>query len=397
MTLVRDETSAVKIAYVTTVALSVRLLFLNQLRDLQRCGFNVTAISAGGDDLDAIRAAGIRHLAVPFTRRMSPLADLLVTWRLWRLFRRERFTIVHTHQPKPGLFAQIAARLAGVPIVVNTVHGFLFTDRSPAAVRRLWVTTERIASSCSDRLLCVSAEDAVTSVRERISPPERVVAIGGGIDIQRFSRAAVSAGRVADLRREFGVEPGQLVIGFVGRLVREKGIPELLDAFRLVRQQCPKAILLFVGPTDPDKRDAIRPEAMLASDVGHALRFAGYRHDMPDLYALMDVFALPSHREGLPQTLMEAAAMELPAVTTDVRGCREVTVHGETGFVVPHRDVAALSSTLLRLLQDAELRACIGRRARARALALYDERALSERLQDVYASLLGVRRSVDVA
>jgi glycosyltransferase involved in cell wall biosynthesis len=379
---------ATRIAYVTTVALSVRLLFANQLQELARSGFDVTAISAGGDDLEAIRAAGIRHVIVPFTRRFNPLSDLYATWRLWQVLRRERFAVVHTHQPKPGLFGQIAARLAGVPVVVNTVHGFLFTERSRPAARRIWVWLEWIAARCSDRVLCVSAEDARTAVRERIAAGDAVVHIGGGIDVRRFSRAEIPDARLAALRAELRLGPGQRVIGFVGRLVREKGIPELLEAFDEIRAAVPDAVLLLVGPTDDEKRDAIAPQEILAARPDAAVRFAGYRHDMPDLYALMDVFVLPSYREGLPQTLMEAAAIGVPAVTTRVRGCREVVVDGETGLLVPPGDSAALAAAVRRLLDQPEVASRMGRNASVRARQHYDERAVFSRLKALYLELL---------
>jgi glycosyltransferase involved in cell wall biosynthesis len=382
---------ATRIAYVTTVALSVRLLFANQLTELSRSGFDVTAISAGGEDLEAVRAAGIPHIVVPFTRRFNPLSDLYATWRLWQVLRRERFAVVHTHQPKPGLFGQIAARLAGVPVVVNTVHGFLFTDRSRPAVRRIWVWLEWIAARCSDRVLCVSAEDAQTAIRERIASADAVLHIGGGIDVRRFSRPEIPAARLAALRAELRIQPGQRVIGFVGRLVREKGIPELLDAFDEIRAAVPDTVLLLVGPTDDEKRDAIAPEEILAARPDAAVRFAGYRHDMPDLYALMDVFVLPSYREGLPQTLMEAAAIGVPAVTTRVRGCREVVVDGETGVLVPPGDRAALAAAVRRLLDEPEVASRMGRNACDRARQYYDERTVFSRLKALYAELLRSR------
>lgn len=388
---VPERAGATRIAYVTTVALSVRLLFANQLRHLQAAGFDVTAVSGGGQDVDAVFAAGIRHVRVPFTRRMNPVRDLIATWRLWQLFRRERFTIVHTHQPKPGLFGQLAARLAGVPIVVNTIHGFLFTERSTPRRRRTWILLERLAARCSDRLFCVSREDAETAVREGIGAAAAVVHIGGGIDVRRFSSEAVDPARLAHLRAELGLQSSQRVIGFVGRLVREKGIPELLAAFAEVHLALPGTALLIVGPDDPDKGDAMSHAAVIGACPGLRVICAGYRHDMPDLYALMDVFVLPSHREGLPQTLMEAAAMGVPAVATDVRGCREIVVDGETGLVVPPGNAPALAAALVRILRNPAEAAALGRQAVVRARAHYDERTVFRRLEAIYVDLLAAR------
>lgn len=391
----RPVGAAQKIAFVTTVALSVRLLLADQIRFLGCRGFDVTAISGGGADAEAVSAAGIRQIFVPFTRRMNLLADLRATFHLWRVCRHERFAIVHTHQPKPGLFGQLAARLAGVPIVVNTVHGFLFTERSAPRSRRFWILLERLAARWSDKVLCVSGEDARTAVRERICRPDSVVHIGGGIDVDRFSRDAIEPARLAATRAGLGIPAGHRVVGFVGRLVAEKGIPELLDAFRAVHRELPDTVLLIIGPGDPDKRDAMTPDAIAAAHPDLPVQFAGYRHDMPYLYALMDVFVLPSHREGLPQTLMEAAAMGIPAVATDVRGCREVVVDGQTGLIVPPGDATSLAAALIRILRSPAETAAMGRQAVARARREYDQRRVFDRLDALYRELLDARGAND--
>lgn len=386
---------AVKVAHVTTVDMSVRHLLLNQLIFLRAAGFNVTAVSAAGPDIGPVEAAGIRHLAVPFTRRMAPLADLRAAWTLWRTFRRERFTIVHTHQVKAALFGQAAARLAGVPIVVNTIHGFYFHERTPPLKRGAWVLIERIAARCSTLLLSQNREDIPTAIAAGICSADKIEHLGNGIDLRRFDRSRVAPSRVAALKRELGMPEDAVVVGFVGRLVREKGVLELYAAARELRQRFPTLRLLVVGPVDAVKSDALRPEVAAQYGIGDITVFTGYRHDMPELYALMGVCVLPSHREGMPRSPMEASAMEVPCVATAIRGCREVVLDGQNGLLVPVGDARTLGDACARILADPALASAMGRRGRELALQRFDERHVFERVQSVYARLLA-RRGITV-
>jgi glycosyltransferase involved in cell wall biosynthesis len=372
--------------------MSVRHLLLNQLLALRAAGFEVGAISAPGADLAPVAAAGVPHYPVPFTRRMTPLADLRAAWHLWRLFRRERFTIVHTHQVKAALFGQVAARLAGIPVVVNTIHGFYFHDRTPALKRRAWILLERLMARFSTLLLSQNREDIETAVREGICRRDQIRYIGNGIDLARFDRRAIDDGELARLRESLGVAPGDRVVGFVGRLVREKGVFELFDAIRRLQPRIPGLRLLVIGPVDRDKADAIEPDSDQARALAGAAVFTGYRHDMPALYALMDVCVLPSHREGMPRSPMEASAMGVPCVATAIRGCREVVQEGINGSLVPVGDVAALAEAIATLLdQPAAAAAAMGARARALALERFDERQVFERVAAAYRDLLGDR------
>ena len=197
----------------------------------------------------------------------------------------------------------------------------------------------------------------------------------------RFSPHRIGAEDRAALRRRIGVRPGERVVGFVGRLVYEKGLMELLEAARAR----PGWRLLLVGPGECGaKRDAIAPE-ILASRPD--VTWLGLQEDMPALFAAMDVAALPSHREGLPRSLVEASAMGIPAVATDIRGCREVIDPGRTGLLVPPRDPGALRSALEALMEDPARRRRLGRAARSRAREVFDERAVLERIERAYREI----------
>ncbi len=377
-----------RVAHITTVDQSLRYLLLNQMRSIAQAGYEVTGISAPGSDVPVIESMGIRHIAVPLTRRLTPFADLRALVQLYRIFRREQFTIVHTHTPKPGLLGQLAARMAGVPVVVNTVHGFYFHEHMPRTWREFYITMERIAARCSDLVLSQSREDLDTAIRLGICPRERIQLLGNGIDIQRFDRNRVDPATLAHLRSTLGLPPDVPVIGFVGRLVVEKGILELARAVQQVQSRFGPVMLLIVGGVDREKADALTHEDIQAAAGTATCIFTGVRQDMPNMYALMDIFALPSYREGFPRAPMEASAMRVPCVVTNVRGCREAVEHERNGLIVPLRDVDALAGALIRLLRDHDLRRAMGDTGRRMAHEQFDERLVFQRVLAAYHRLL---------
>ncbi|MBW1906040.1 MAG: glycosyltransferase family 4 protein [Deltaproteobacteria bacterium] len=377
-----------RVAHVTTVDLSLRYLLLNQLKRIQGEGYEVLGVSADGPDVPVVEAAGIHHFAVPMTRRITPIADLRCLWKLFRIMRRERFDIVHTHTPKAGLLGQLAARLAGVPVVANTLHGFYFHDDMKPWLRRFYIWMERVAAKCSDTILSQNREDMATAVAERIAKPEQMKWLGNGIDVASFDRRRLPDTTLEDLRQEIRIESRAPVIGFVGRLVEEKGILDLLEAAKVVVRAIPNAQFLIVGPYDDDKPDALRPDVAERYGVAANCRFVGMRHDMPELYALMDVLVLPSYREGFPRAPMEASAMGVPTLVTDIRGCREAVDHGENGLLFPVGDADALARSLLDLLGDEGRRARMGAAGRRIAENRFDEQEVFDRVLSEYERLL---------
>jgi glycosyltransferase involved in cell wall biosynthesis len=377
-----------RVAHVTTVDLSLRYLLLNQLQRIQSEGYEVFGISADGPDVPVVEAAGIQHFVVPMTRRITPIADLRCLWKLMRIMRRERFDVVHTHTPKAGLLGQLAARLAGVPIVANTLHGFYFHDDMKPWLRRFYIWMERVAAKCSDTILSQNREDMATATAERIASPKQLKWLGNGIDVARFDRRRLADSGLGEVRRELGIDSDAPVAGFVGRLVEEKGILDLLEAAKTVVQAIPNTQFLIVGPYDDDKPDALRPDVAEQYGVAANCHFVGMRDDMPELYGLMDVLVLPSYREGFPRAPMEASAMGVPAVVTDIRGCREAVVHGENGLLFPVGNADALARSLIELLGDDERRAQMGATGRRIAEDRFDEQKVFDRVLSEYERLL---------
>lgn len=377
-----------QIAHITTIDLSLSHLLLNQLRSIQAAGYEVTGISTPGPYVSAITRAGIRHIPVTMTRNLTPTTDLASLARLVRIIQSERFTIVHTHNPKPGLLGQLAARMAGVPIVVNTVHGFYFHDGMKPGWRKFYIMMEKIAARCSDIIFSQNSEDIQTALREGICTADKIKFLGNGIDLQRFDRRCIKPEALDALRTQFNLRADRPVVGFVGRLVAEKGIVELMQAARQVLDVMPGVQFLIIGPIDTDKADALTPAIAQEYGVAEAVHFTGMQTEMPELYALMDLFVLPSHREGFPRAPMEASAMGVPCIVTDIRGCREAVEHEQNGLLVPLGEVPALAQAIIDLLANSQRAVEMGRNGRRIAGERFDEQYVFARVKAEYARLL---------
>jgi glycosyltransferase involved in cell wall biosynthesis/ribosomal protein S18 acetylase RimI-like enzyme len=383
----RSADGPVRVAHVTTVDMTHRFLLMGQLRHLRAEGFDVTAISAPGPHVNDIEAEGIHHIAWPHaTRSWDPGADVRAFRELVAILREGRFHVVHTHNPKPGVMGRLAARVAGVPVVVNTVHGFYATPDDPLARRIPVLALEWLAARFSDLELYQSGEDLRWARCRGVVSSSRSRYLGNGADLSRFDPSAVSPDRVAGIREELGIPAGAPVVGTIGRMVEEKGYREFFEAARRIRRASPEVRFLAIGETDQSKPDAIGASEI--SERSGDVVFAGWRTDVPELLALMDVFVLASWREGFPRSAIEAAAMGRPLVLTDIRGCREVVRDGTEGFLVPPRDPDGLTDAVSRLLREPELRRRLGEAARERALERFDERRVADTVTTVYRSLL---------
>jgi glycosyltransferase involved in cell wall biosynthesis len=357
----------VKILQVVNVDFSLVHFLLPLMRALRARGHEVVGVCAEGPLLAAPRAEGFRIVAVPMARSLNPVAQARALVALVALMRREKPDLVHAHMPISGLLARIAARIAGVPRVAYTCHGFLFNQPGPWWRRRLSLAMERLGGRLTDVLITVSEEEAGDA--RRLGIHRNPLPVLNGRDPARFRPDAEAR---AALRAELGASEGDCVVVAVSRLVRHKGHPELLDAMRVTPAHC---VLWVVGERLPsDHGEDLEPHfARAAQALGPRLVRLGYRKDVPRLLAAADVFCLPSHFEGLPMSVIEAMLTGLPVVATDVRGPREQVVDGETGLLVPPATVQPLSEALTRLTNDPALRARMGGAGRARAMERFDE------------------------
>lgn len=392
----------VTVAHLTTVASSLRYLLRPQLTAVRDRGGDCVGISAPGADADHLTThEGLRHIPLrASTRSMSLLADLRAALELRRLLKHEHVDILHTHNPKPGLYGRIVGRMAGVPLVVNTNHGLYATEHSRWPSRLLLLLAEGFAARFSDVELIQNPEDVRTLTRWRLNRPSRTRLLGNGVDLDRFVPDKISSTRRTELRARWGADDDTVVVGMVGRLVREKGCRELFEAARRLGDRHPpgRYVVVVIGPTDLDKADAVTREEIHRAEEQAGVVFLGMRDDVDELYGCLDLFALPSYREGFPRAAMEAAAAGLPVIASDVRGCRQVVDHGTTGLLVPVRNGAALADAIAELGEDPDRRAGMGKAAAARAGDLFDENQVVERVLDAYreaAERKGLARIVD--
>lgn len=379
-----------RIAHIAASDQALSLLLLNQLEHFQKAGFEVAGIAARGAHAADLDAAGVEFFEIPMKRTFDPIGDLRALVALYRLLRRERFDIIHTHTPKGGLLGQYAALLARVPLRVHTIHGLYFPGFMRPSQRWLYVLLERITLAFSHHNFSQNPEDIPVAIAERISAPDRLEQIGNGIAMRRFDPDRVSPEERRRVRAELGLSDGALVVGMVARLVAEKGYEEAFRAARLLRERVPEARFVFVGGFE-DKADAIAPDALARHGIADVAQLLGHRRDVERIYAAMDVFMLPSHREGFPRAVMEAAAMGLPCVVTDVRGCRQCVEHEVNGLLVPLRDPAALAAAVERLLRSPADRARMGAASRQKALREFDETRIIGAILDAYRRLADAR------
>lgn len=374
--------------HLTTTDMSLDWLLGPQLSAFADAGYEVIGVSAAGPHVAALEARQIRHVALAnATRSMDPRRDVKVFAELVGVLRRLRPTILHTHNPKPGLYGRIAGRLTATPVVVNTVHGLYALPEDRPAKRAVVYGLERVASTCSRAELVQNPEDLETLARIGV-PREKLVLLGNGIDLARFDPTRLPVDARARARAAMGVADDEVVVGLVGRMVAEKGYREVFDAARALRRRCPQVRVVVIGPDDPDKADGIGSDEIEAAARDGGIRFLGRRDDVDELYVGMDLYVLASYREGFPRSAMEAAAMGLAIVATDIRGCRQVVDDGRTGVLVPPADAIALTEAIGWLAGAPDVRSAMGRAGRLRAIAQFDQRSQIDTTLATYERLL---------
>ena len=335
--------------------------------------YGAASRSAANSDLTA---AGLTFLELPIPRQLRPMAILRAISATARLLRRLRIDIIHAHTYAGGVIGRAAGWLAGTPCVIYQGHGWLYTPDTTPWKKRLIQLSELALAPVTDRFFLISREEYEIGLADRIiQPAKSVVTLGVGVDCGRFDPAQVSGETRRRLRQQYGVRPEDYVFCFVGRPVGDKGILELGRAFAVVHRLRPQTRLLIIGGAAAGERDtgAIGVmQAQLERDgCRDAVVLAGQLSDPRDLLASCDAFVLPSYREGMPVSLMEAMALEIPCIATDIPGCREEVIDGQTGWLVPPRTVEPLAGRMLELASDQALARRLGQAARRRMLELF--------------------------
>lgn len=378
----------IKICYIASIDVTIRFILFNHLKFLKREGYDVYAVCSPGKWIKDIEKEGIKVKTIRFKRKISPIYDLITLAKLFFYLKKEKFDIVHTHTPKPSLLGQMAARLAGIPIVADTVHGFYFNQKKSLPARIFFRFIRKASAKFSDIIFLVNREDMETASRERLCRKDKIKYFGGGIDINRFNPEIFSKDFINKKKKELNIPADFKVVGIVARLVEEKGYLDIFKAFKRVLNDFPKTMLLAVGQSEPEKKDAIKPEIVKKYGIERNAIFLGERTDINEIYALMDIFVLPSYREGLGISIIEASAMEKPVVATDIRGCREAVENKKTGILIPQKNPQKLAEAIIYLFSNPAEAKKMGKEGRKKALDEFDERIIFDRIKKEYDALL---------
>lgn len=361
------------------------VLLRQWLIGLQESGYEVHVACKPGEYVPRLEGLGFQFHAVSMRRSFWPLVQVRPLFELLKIIRQGDFSAVNTHSAVAAAVGRVAAWVGGCPVIIYTVHGFYSHDNMPAVPRWTFTIIEWILGWITDAFMFVSDEDHRMATRTGIVRAKaQSITIFNGVDLNTFRSKETCADSTQSFKHQIGIDAASPVVGIVGRIVREKGFREFLEMARYVAKR-QKAIFLVVGDTLQSDRDqygdVFKMEVEKAGLTPRFL-FTGQTDQVPNYLRAMDIFVLPSYREGFPRSIVEAMSTGLPVVATDIRGCREAVVHEETGLIVSPRNGKDLAHAVERLLANPEEARSMGRAGRKRAVELYDFRIVQRRFVD---------------
>lgn len=377
----------IKIIRISTVPGSLNTFCRGLLRELQEDeGYKVVAVSSQGAQLDELsRREGIRAIAVSMERHISPLKDLKSLYGLIRVFRREKPTMVHSITPKAGLLSMMAAWFCRVPVRVHTFTGLVFPTAT-GLTQKILILTDRITCTCATHIVPEGKGVKNDLINYRITKkPLKVLGHGNvrGIDLDHYNPGFPEVqAEAAKLRK-----PGIFTFIFVGRLVRDKGINELVEAFERLNNEFPASRLILVGRQEPEL-DPLKPETIAKIDNDKNIEAVGQQFDVRPWLAASDMFVFPSYREGFPNVVIEAGAMGLPSIVTDINGSREIIIEGKNGTIIPPRDADALYHSMKTFLDCPDSRIKMLSNVRPLVASRYEQSYVRQCLYEFYKEIL---------
>ena len=376
-----------KILRVTTVPVSLNTFCRGLLRELQeQDGYEVVAVSSPGDAMREIEEReGVRTIAVPMERHISPLKDLKSLFGLIRVFQKEKPTMVHSMTPKAGLLSMMAAWFCRVPVRVHTFTGLVFPTAT-GLTQRILILTDRITCACATHIVPEGEGVKNDLLNYRITRKQlKVLGHGNvrGIDLDHNNPELPEVQADAAKIRK----PGIFTFVFVGRLVRDKGINELVEAFERLNKEYTNTRLILVGPQEP-KLDPLKPETIAKIDSNKNIEAVGLQSNVRPWLAASDAFVFPSYREGFPNVVIEAGAMSLPSIVTDINGSREIIIEGKNGTIIPPRDAVALYQSMKSFLEQPDKRAQMAFNARPFVASRYEQSYVRRCLKEYYKEIL---------
>lgn len=346
-----------KLFRITTVPISVEKLLGKQLTFMDQY-FDVTAISADKDYLERVgKELGVKTHAIEMTRKITPIQDLKSLWQMYNYFRKEKPEIVHSHTPKAGLIGMLAAKLAGVKVRLHTVAGLPLMETS-GLKRKVLNQVERLTYSCATNVYPNSNGLYNFILEEKLGKAEKLKVIGNGstngIDVNHFDPALFTTESKEKLKKELNIAADDFVFVFVGRLVKDKGINELVSAFKNVKSLKLKKIkLLLVGPLEQDL-DPLSQEVLDEIEKNPDIISVGFQKDVRPYFSISNALVFPSYREGFPNVVLQALAMGLPAMVSDINGCNEIVANLENGLIFPPKNADSVQKAM-QLCLDQEI------------------------------------------
>lgn len=379
-----------KLIRVTTITASLRGLLKGQLRYMSENGFEVKAISSYDETFDEVESnEGIQIIPVEMTRTISPIKDIKAVWELYKIFRKEKPEIVHTHTPKAGTVGMLAAKLSGVPHRLHTVAGMplLITKGNK---RKLLDIVEKLTYWCATGVYPNSygLKDIIVKGKYTSEKKVKVLAKGSsnGIDTAYFDPCLISETQRVELIRSLGLTPDDFIFVAIGRIVRDKGINELITSFIKINQEFPNTKLILAGRFERDL-DPLKPEIEDSIRTNKNIIHVGYQIDVRPYFSIADVFTFPTYREGFPNVLMQSCAMGIASITTDINGCNEIVQDGVNGLIIPPQDEKALYEKMLYLYQNPQYIRQLANNTRKRIIENYERTYVWSEILKEYQTL----------
>ncbi|WP_242927533.1 glycosyltransferase family 4 protein [Pontibacter vulgaris] len=378
-----------KLVRVTTVPLSLHKLLGKQLK-FMNSHYEVIGVASQGELLRRVSdEQSIRVVGINMTRIVSPISDLVSLAKLYLLFKKEKPQIVHTHTPKAGLIGMLAAWLARVPVRMHTVAGLPLLE-ADGIKRKILVLTERLTSACACNVYSNSYKMMEIMLENDLCSPGKLGVIGNGssngIDTNHFAPSTIDNTAKEKLKAELKISSTDKVLCFVGRVVTDKGVNELVESFINLISKHHNLKLVIVGPFEREL-DALHEQTERAILHNPNICFTDYQEDVRPFLAISDIFILPSYREGFPNVVMQAGAMGVPCVVSDINGCNEIIEHGLNGLIVPAKDAKALEKALEFLIKDESTLIRMASISRQMIVSRYDQQYLWQQLLKEYRSL----------
>jgi glycosyltransferase involved in cell wall biosynthesis len=378
-----------KIAVITTVGVSLDKLFPDFYPVLRERGYEVTGICARGPYTRNVRRQGVRVIDVPMSREFTIIRDFRCLWKLYRIFKAERFDILHYSTPKAAFLSAIAGRLSHCPNMIYTLRGLGFTAFE--GLRRVIAKhCEKISCGFADCVVAIGKSIQKAAIDEKVVDPSRIIVLGGGsskgVNLNVFQPNDQALLHATKIRQDLGIGKDDFVVGYAGRLTPEKGILELLEAFLRISAKAYRVHLLLVG--DQDHRNPLSPETMQEVERNDLIHLVPFSEDVQFYFTTMDVVTLPSHREGFGNILIEASAMKRPVIASNISGCRDAVLDGVTGILVRPRDSLSLQTALELLMNNPDKRSEMGRNARKWVEANFDRNVVWSRIIEIYERMI---------